>query len=152
MNKYYEETKENHNVFGYGPIGDFPQHFHSSIEFGYILSGSEKVMVESEEKILSKGSAMLVLPYQSHGYEKVSDGEKFFVHSPVGCYKTLRNSSFDAVFFVFWERPRVYGQYDNAAHQADKKMWRYNTGQQSYMVYGADPRDNSVSYRSHRIF
>ncbi len=82
MNKYYEEQKENHNAFGYGPIGDFPRHFHSSIEFGYILSGSEKAFIESDERILSKGSAMLVLPYQSHGYEKVFDGEKFLFIVP----------------------------------------------------------------------
>lgn len=82
MKNYYEEAKENHNSFGYGLIGDFPQHFHSSIEFGYILSGSEKVMIESDEKILTKGSAMLVLLYQSHGYEKVSDGEKFLFIVP----------------------------------------------------------------------
>ena len=52
MKAYYEDTRESHNMFGVCADCDYPQHFHTAIEFEYVLSGCEEVTVDGKKSCL----------------------------------------------------------------------------------------------------
>ena len=79
---YYENPRESHNRIGISASYDFPDHFHTAVEFIYIISGREEVMVNGRSMVLENGGASIAFPYQAHGYRKIAECEKFYFIVP----------------------------------------------------------------------
>lgn len=79
---YYENPRESHNRIGISASYDFPDHFHTAVEFIYIISGREEVMVNGRSMVLESGGASIAFPYQAHGYRKIAECEKFYFIVP----------------------------------------------------------------------
>ena len=64
----YIAVNQHHNLI-------FPDHIHSSMELFYLKSGTTRCTVAGKEYLLRAGQAVLVLPYETHGYNEPEDAD-----------------------------------------------------------------------------
>ena len=64
----YIAVDQHHNLI-------FPDHMHSSMELFYLKSGTTRCTVAGKEYRLRAGQAVLVLPYETHGYSEPEDAD-----------------------------------------------------------------------------
>lgn len=62
-------------VIGEIPVGyEYPRASHDGEEFGYLLDGELRLLLEDGEHTLHPGDSYHLGPYASHGYEALGDG------------------------------------------------------------------------------
>lgn len=112
MKAYYENPRESHNRIGVSKSYDFPYHFHTAVEFIYIISGREEVMVNGRSMVLESGGASIAFPYQAHGYRKIAEGEKFYFIVPASILeftgKNLSRTVPEIPFFQYTGDDRLF--------------------------------------------
>lgn len=85
MERYYElgRDEENRSVAWYAENNQCNQHFHSSIEIVYVLSGSLVALLDGEKKLVGQNEMIVNSCYSSHCYRTEQENKLIIATIPL---------------------------------------------------------------------